>query len=55
MKARDLSTNRLLSRPVLTVVQQLERFLNLIRENNALVLRGKREESDELRRSKKSL
>ena len=55
VKTRDLSANRLLPRPVLTAVQQLERFLTSIRENNSLVVREKLEESDELRRRKKSL
>jgi hypothetical protein len=47
--------NRLPPRTALTGVQQVEMFLNTMREKNALVLSGKAEESDELRRGKKPL
>jgi hypothetical protein len=41
--------------PVLSPAQQLDGFLNSIREKNALVLGEKLEESDELYRSEKPL
>jgi hypothetical protein len=41
--------------PVLSPAQQLDGFLNSIREKNALVLGEKLEESDELYRSQKPL
>jgi hypothetical protein len=41
--------------PELPAVQQLDKFLNSIREKNALVLEGKLEESDELHESEKQL
>jgi hypothetical protein len=41
--------------PVLSAVQQLDRFLNSIREKNAVVLGDKLEGFDELYRSEKPL
>jgi hypothetical protein len=41
--------------PVLPGVEQLDKFLNSMREKNALVLEGKLEESDELYESEKPL
>jgi hypothetical protein len=53
MRSKGFFGNRLHPRTVLTGVEQVEMFLKLIREKNALVLTGKLEESDELLRSKK--
>jgi hypothetical protein len=55
MRTKGIFGNRLPPRTVLTGVQQAEVFLNLIRKNDALVLTGKLEESDELHRGKKPL
>jgi len=55
MRTKEFFGNRLPPRIVLTGVQQVEIFLELIREKNALVLTGKLEKSDELYRGKKSL
>jgi hypothetical protein len=55
MRTKGFFGNRLPPHTVLNGVQQVEMFLKLIRERNALVLTGKREESDELHRGKKPL
>jgi hypothetical protein len=55
MRTKGFFGNRLSPRTVLTGVQQVEMFLNLIREKDALVLTGKLEETDELHRGKKPL
>jgi hypothetical protein len=55
MRTKGFFGNRLPPRNVLNGVQQVEMFLKLIRERNALVLTGKLEESDELYRGKKPL
>jgi hypothetical protein len=55
MRTKGFFGNRLPPPTVLTGVQQVEMFLNLIREKNALVLTGKVEESDELHRGQKPL
>jgi hypothetical protein len=55
MTMKDVFFTRPPPVPVLPAVQQLDRFLNSIREKNALVLGGKLEESDELYRSEKPL
>jgi hypothetical protein len=55
MRTKGFFGNRLPPRTVLTGAQQVEMFLELIRENNALVLTGKLEQSDELHRGKKPL
>jgi hypothetical protein len=54
MTIRDIFFTRP-PRPALPAVQQLERFLNSIREKNALVVTGKLEEFDEPYRSEKAL
>ena len=55
MRPKGFFGHRLPPRTVLTGVQQVEMFLELIREKNALVLTGKREKTDEAHRGKKSL
>ena len=55
MTIKDMFFTRPPPTPAFPAVQQLERFLNSIREKNALVLGGKLEESDELYRSEKPL
>jgi hypothetical protein len=55
MRTKGFFGNRLPPRPVLTGVQQVEMFLELIREKNALVLTAKLEGTDELHRGKKPL
>jgi hypothetical protein len=55
MRTKGFFGNRLPPRTVLTGVQQVEMFLELMREKNVLVLTGKREETDELHRGKKPL
>jgi hypothetical protein len=55
MRTKGFFGNRLTPRTVLTGVQQMEMFLELIREKNALVLTAKLEETDELHRGKKPL
>ena len=55
MRTKGFFGNRLPSRTVLNGVEQVEMFLESIREKNSLVLTGKLEESDELHRGKKSL
>jgi len=55
MRTKGFFGKRLPPPTVLTGVQQVEMFLNLIREKNALVLAGKLEESDELHRGQKPL
>jgi hypothetical protein len=52
MRTKGFFGNRLTPRTVLTGVQQMEMFLELIREKNALVLTAKLEETDELHRGK---
>jgi hypothetical protein len=54
MTIRDIFFTRP-PRPALPAVQQLDRFLNSIREKNALVVTGKLEEFDEPYRSEKAL
>jgi hypothetical protein len=53
MKSKGFFGNRLQPPTILTGVEQVEMFLKLIREKNALVLTGKVEKSDELLRSRK--
>ncbi len=55
MRTKGFFGNRLPPRTVLNGAQQVEMFLELIREKNAFVLTGKLEESDELHRGKKPL
>jgi hypothetical protein len=55
MRTKGFFGNRLAPRTVLTGVQQVGMFLNLIREITALVLTGRLEETDELHRGKKPL
>jgi hypothetical protein len=55
MTIRDVFFTRPPPRPVLSAVQQLDRFLNSMREKNALVLGRKLGESDELYRSENPL
>ena len=55
MRTKGFFGNRLPPPTALTGVQQVEMFLNLIREKNALVLTRKLEESDELHRGQKQL
>jgi hypothetical protein len=55
MTIKDMFFTRPPPTPVLPAVQQFDRFLNSIREKNALVLGEKLEESDELYRSEKPL
>ena len=55
MRIKGLFGNRFPPRTVLNGVQQVEMFLELIREKNALVRTGRPEETDELHRGKKPL
>jgi hypothetical protein len=55
MTIKDMFFTRPPPTLVLPAVQELDRFLNSMREKNALVLGGKLGESDELYRSKKPL
>jgi hypothetical protein len=55
MRTEGFFGKRLPPRTVLTEVQQVEMFLKLIRDKNAMVLMETPEESDELHRSKKPL
>jgi hypothetical protein len=52
---KDMIFTRPPPSPILSPAQQLDRFLNSIREKNALVLGEKRGASDELYRSEKPL
>jgi hypothetical protein len=55
MTIRDIFFTRPPAGPALSAVQQLDRFLNSIREKNASVVTGKLEEFDEPYRSEKAL
>jgi hypothetical protein len=55
MTIRDIFFTRPPPSPILSPAQQLDRFLNSMREKNALVVTGKPEEFDELYRSEKPL
>jgi hypothetical protein len=55
MTIRDIFFTRPPPGPELSAVQQLDRFLNSIRDKNALVVTGKLEEFDEPYRSEKPL
>jgi hypothetical protein len=55
MTIRDIFFTRPPAGPALSPVQQLDRFLNSIREKNASVVTGKLEEFDEPYRSEKAL
>jgi hypothetical protein len=55
MTIKDMFFTRPPPTPVLPAVQELDRFLNSIREKNASVPGIKLEESDELYRSEKPL
>jgi hypothetical protein len=55
MTIKDVIFTRPPPPPVLSPTQQLDGFLNSIREKNALILGEKLEESDELYRSEKPL
>jgi hypothetical protein len=55
LNVKGFFVRRLAPRTVLTGVQQVEMFLKLTREKNALILTGRREETDELHRGKKPL
>ena len=55
MTIRDIFFTRPPPSPILSPAQQLDRFLNSIREKNSLVVTGKLEEFDEPYRSEKPL
>ena len=55
MTIRDIFFTRPPPPPVLSAVQQLDWFLNSIREKNSLVVTGKIEEFDQPYRSEKPL
>jgi hypothetical protein len=55
MTIRDIFFTRPPPGPELSAVHQLDKFLNSIREKNALVVTGKLEEFDEPYRSEKPL